>query len=134
MPLPLTVHLEKTVFLHGYCPEFSIALNKTTNWPIVVFNEIISEGKEKYKVLAHVTCLSPTGQYADAKGLRSEADVTSDMMGSDIGALESGEYEIEQTSVEQLTQSQSISEEAVKQALGFINNHRNLWDIDSKKQ
>lgn len=122
-------------FCRGYCPEFAIALHKATGWPIVVFNELIKDEDEgeEYGVLAHAACRSPDGRYADARGLRDEATIAANMLGSDAEPLKPGEWRVEDSSAEDLEASQEITEEALEQAYEFIRRNGKLWGLDGRK-
>jgi predicted nucleotidyltransferase/8-oxo-dGTP pyrophosphatase MutT (NUDIX family) len=128
---PKGARLDAGSFCRGYCPEFAIALHEATGWPIVVFNELVrdeAEGEE-YGILAHAACRAPDGRYADARGLRDEATVAANMLGSDAEPLKPGGWRIEDSSVEDLEASQEIAGEALEQARRFIRRNRKLWGL-----
>tara|TARA_R110000824_G_scaffold148242_3_gene317873 strand:+ start:59057 stop:59467 length:411 start_codon:yes stop_codon:yes gene_type:complete len=121
------------MFCTGYCPEFAIALHRLTGLPIYVFNEIeIDEdeiddeyGIDENYILVHVAVKLTDGRFVDARGIRSEEEIASNLMASDTTPLTG--YKLIPYTENELFDEQSIENEAISLADDFIKNNTKLF-------
>lgn len=103
-----------------------IALHGVTGWPIVSFNEIdTSDDGETYESFVHFALRTPDGRYADARGIRTEAEIASNLLNSNARPLDN--YTITDVTVRDIEYMANPEDEVTDMAIKFISSHRNLW-------
>ena len=114
-------------FCRGYCAEFALALHRITGWQVVAFNELEYDDneEEEYGIPCHYALRSPSGKYADARGLRTEKEIANNLMASDATPLQ--KYNVENLTENDLLASSEIIDEMVNEAEKFISKNRKLW-------
>lgn len=120
-------------FCRGYCAEFAVALNEETGWPIVAFKEYLWDdmNEEEYTGLVHATVRAPNGQFADARGLRSEEEIAKNLLNSMAKPLD--KYTTETMTADELEMETTIYPEALEEARAFIERNKRLWNLGGKK-
>ena len=121
-------------FCRGYCAEFAIALHYETGWPIVAFNEVLWDEsmEEEYTGLVHATVRAPNGKYANARGMRTEAEIARSLLNSMAKPLD--KYVTENITPEDLEAETTIYPEVVEEAERFIAKNKRLWGLDKKSK
>ncbi len=123
-------NLNADAFCQGYCSELAIALHRYTGWPIAVFNEVVLEDGEEFENLVHATCKTPSGKYADARGIRSEQTIIGSLLG--ITGVKIERYSVSVVSEDDLECETNIDEYALEEAEFFVKNNLNLWGLNEK--
>jgi len=114
-----TANINPSMFLRGYCAEFAIALHQKTGFQIVSFDEIEGE-EELYYSPVHYAVKHPSGKYMDARGLRTEKEILSNLLSSNATPLSPDKVQIRELYVDDIEQETSIEEEALTLAEEYI--------------
>jgi hypothetical protein len=105
-------------FCRGYCAEFAIALQRLTGWEMVEFCEIEKEDDEEFLLMIHAACRTPDGKFADVRGIRSEQEISMNLMGSNLNPAK--EYKTKNTTERDMENEQTIYEELINEATEYI--------------
>ena len=119
--------IDPGMFCRGYCAEFAIALHEKTGWPLYVFNEIRHDPDmdEDYESFVHYVVKTPSGKYADVRGLRTEKQIAANLL--DIEGKPLTRYKLRKTTAEDAEAETFLEDSAMEMAEEYIDKHPTLW-------
>ena len=121
------------MFCHGYCAEFAYALNESTGWQIITFNEVQTltddEEEEPFESMVHTACRHPSGKVADARGLRSEEQVRAKLTGEDGNVVPEERVRVQNVTPADVEAMYFLDNDALDMARQYIANNPSLWNL-----
>jgi hypothetical protein len=125
--------IDPIMFCHGYCAEFAYAMNESTGWQIIAFNEVQTltddEEEEPFESMVHTACRHPSGNVADARGLRSEEQVRAKLTGEDGNVVPEERVRVQNVTPADVEAMYFLDNDALDMARQYIASNPSLWNL-----